>query len=427
MSLQGVEADAGRRSRRSPRRRAGRRGSARSSGLSVSATVPSGTRSRNGPRQARAGRRRRPGTAGTCRATGRRAPPRPRTAARSRSGSPSCGTRSAVRQARPPRALRSMSPSTRGSTRSASLIARPHVGSAGHARLLRRTPLMRPTVTTPCASRTASTASRSSVADARQQEVLLRRELHVGAELRRPPRGCRCAAARRRRRRCARCRSAGRGTRRPGPARGQPRWSSTSNAGIGRGGSIGNGTRACSSCRNFSRPHSCEHVLEARVLPVRAVAEVAVHRDDGLDHVHGVLRRHEADDVGEAGERRLLVVGHAHAAAGDDVEAGQRAGLVEQRDEAGVVREDVHAVVAGKGDRGLELPGQVRRAVERVLLVGDDGLAVHPDLVVGLRLRQGRRAQLVGDALHRHVAAGRRSAPGSTSRCAPRRRRRRTS
>ena len=79
------------------------------------------------------------------------------------------------------------------------------------------------------------------------------------------------------------------------------------------------------------------------------------------------------------------MVGHAQPAAHQDVEAGDRA-AVRDRDETHVLRPDVHAVVGCEGDTGLELPGEVDVAVERLLLLGGDlFLAVEPDLVIRLR------------------------------------------
>ncbi len=96
-------------------------------------------------------------------------------------------------------------------------------------------------------------------------------------------------------------------------------------------------------------------------------------------------------------------MGHAHAAADRDVPALQRAGLVERRDEAEVLGEDVDVVVRRHRDHGLELPRQVRAAVDRLdhlLLAADDLLAVEPDLAIGLRLRQ----EMIGDVFRQRVS-----------------------
>ena len=98
------------------------------------------------------------------------------------------------------------------------------------------------------------------------------------------------------------------------------------------------------------------------------------------------LGRAEAHDVGGARIGVRLAVGHAHAAADGDVPAGDLAVLVEDGDEAEIVREDVDVVRRRHRDHDLELARQVGLAVDRLdllLLAAGDLLAVEPDLAIG--------------------------------------------
>ena len=112
-----------------------------------------------------------------------------------------------------------------------------------------------------------------------------------------------------------------------------------------------------------------DQILEAGAVTIPAVAEVALRRDHGLDHVDHVLGRHPAERLGEQRVGVLLAgVAHAEAAADVDVEPGHRTGqsVVERRHDADVVGEHVDVVVARPGDGDLELPRQVDVAVDRL-------------------------------------------------------------
>src|SRR5690606_22118951 len=105
-------------------------------------------------------------------------------------------------------------------------------------------------------------------------------------------------------------------------------------------------------------------VLEARVLAVRAIAEIALHADDVLGDGERLRDGAEADDVADARVRRGLAVGRAHAAADDHVETGELPALLDG-DEAEIVREDVDVVRRRYGERDLELARHVGIAVDR--------------------------------------------------------------
>ena len=143
-------------------------------------------------------------------------------------------------------------------------------------------------------------------------------------------------------------------------------------------------------------PAVLDRVFEPRVLAVRAVAPVALHGDHRLGDLHRIFGAAEAHDVGGARIGVGLAVGHAHAAADGHVPAGDVAGLVRDRDEAEVVREDVDVVRRRHRDHDLEFARQVGLAVDRLhhlLLAARDALAVEPDLAIGRRVRQ----QMIGD------------------------------
>mmetsp|Transcript_116638 Transcript_116638/g.362407 ORF Transcript_116638/g.362407 Transcript_116638/m.362407 type:complete len:906 (+) Transcript_116638:140-2857(+) len=158
-------------------------------------------------------------------------------------------------------------------------------------------------------------------------------------------------------------------------------------------------------------------VLYARVLPVRAVAVITGHRQDGLADVFGVPRQAEADDVGQPRVRLLVVVREAEAAAHSDVEALEDAAL-NDGDETNAVRKDVHVIGGRDGHGHLELPRQVGLAVEGFLLhrrATEDLallrhlLAVHQeDLVVSASARQAVVVDCIGvahDLVHERAAA----------------------
>mmetsp|Transcript_61252 Transcript_61252/g.189801 ORF Transcript_61252/g.189801 Transcript_61252/m.189801 type:complete len:510 (-) Transcript_61252:992-2521(-) len=158
-------------------------------------------------------------------------------------------------------------------------------------------------------------------------------------------------------------------------------------------------------------------VLDARVLAVRAVAEVALHREDSLADVLGVRRLAEADDLREAGEGLLVVVREPEAAAHGDVETLELAAL-NDGDEPAAVCKDVDVVGGRYGHGDLELARQVGLAVQWLLLDGRASedlallshlLAVHQeDLVVGPRAGQAMVMDGVGvahDLLHERAAA----------------------
>ena len=140
-----------------------------------------------------------------------------------------------------------------------------------------------------------------------------------------------------------------------------------------------------------------DRVLEPRVLAVGAVAPVALHGDDRFGDRHRIFGRAEAHDIGGARISVRLAMGHAHAAADRDVPAGDVAVVVEDGDEAEIVREHVDVVRRRHRHHDLEFARQIGLAVDRLdhlVLAAGDAFAVEPDLAIGRRARQsnGRRS-----------------------------------
>jgi hypothetical protein len=111
---------------------------------------------------------------------------------------------------------------------------------------------------------------------------------------------------------------------------------------------------------------------------------VALRGEDRFHRLEEVVLVHEAEVVGGARERLLLAVGAPHPAADDDVEPLERLAVgLHDDDAADVVDVQVDRVVAGDGERDLELLRQVGAAVERLdRVAGDDAVAI----VVGAHL-----------------------------------------
>ena len=155
------------------------------------------------------------------------------------------------------------------------------------------------------------------------------------------------------------------------------------------------------------------------MLAVRAVAPVALHGDDGFGDRHRVGGRAEAHHVGGARISVRLAMGHAHAAADRDVPAGDRAGIVEDGDEAEIVREYVDVVRRRHRHHDLEFPRQIGLAVDRLdhlLLAAGNALAVQPDLAIGRRARQ----QMIRDRTRERRSPRRARATGADSGCTSR-------
>mmetsp|Transcript_33214 Transcript_33214/g.77644 ORF Transcript_33214/g.77644 Transcript_33214/m.77644 type:complete len:277 (+) Transcript_33214:967-1797(+) len=119
-------------------------------------------------------------------------------------------------------------------------------------------------------------------------------------------------------------------------------------------------------------------VLETRRRSHLAIAMIALSRDDGLHRLKEIVFLDKTEVVGRAREGRLLPVRTAHAAAHDDVEAGECLAVgLHDDDTPDVVDVQVDAVVAGHGEGDLELLWQVRAPVDGLdRVAGDDAIAV---------------------------------------------------
>src|ERR1700690_1738642 len=104
-----------------------------------------------------------------------------------------------------------------------------------------------------------------------------------------------------------------------------------------------------------------QHVFQARELAIGAVPVVAMDRDDGLDSGVEALRLDGCERLRDARMRGLHTGAHAESAAHQDRET------IAAGNDADVVRIDIDAVVPRRRDADLELPWQVRVAIERLV------------------------------------------------------------
>ena len=149
-------------------------------------------------------------------------------------------------------------------------------------------------------------------------------------------------------------------------------------------------------------------VLQPCALAHRAVAPVALGGDHGFGDRDHLVRRDEADHVGDARIGFGIAVGRAHAAADADVVAEQGAVVAAavvtyDRDEAQILREDIDIVTRRHRERDLELARQVGRTVDRLFFfaAAGDFFLVQPDFVVGAAVGKQMLRQRFGLRLHR--------------------------
>ena len=134
-------------------------------------------------------------------------------------------------------------------------------------------------------------------------------------------------------------------------------------------------------------------VLQARMLAVGAVAEVALCCQHGLaDGIHFV-RGYESQDICETGESLRVAMTHSQSPADGHIVA-EEFPVLGNRDEAEILGEDVDIVGGRNGEAGLEFAREIRFTIHRFALgfpSGDEFL-VEVDLVVGPGLGQGEFA-----------------------------------
>ena len=161
-----------------------------------------------------------------------------------------------------------------------------------------------------------------------------------------------------------------------------------------------------------------DDVFEPGALAVGPVAEVAEDFEHGLADFKDVGPVDVAERHREERERLLRARRGAQSAAHEDVVPDDRP-VLDDGQKPQVVRMHVGAIVVGEREGGLELPGEVRLAVERLDRVvarrrhergpglGQQGvldlLAVAPDLPVAGRPRGGVRGPRIGVGLDRVV------------------------
>ena len=93
------------------------------------------------------------------------------------------------------------------------------------------------------------------------------------------------------------------------------------------------------------------------MLAIGTIAEVALDHHHGLGNLQHLVGREEADEVREARIGLRLAMRGAEAATDGEVEAEQcPAFIIQDGDEAEILRVDVHVVVRRHHHGGLELP-----------------------------------------------------------------------
>ena len=106
-------------------------------------------------------------------------------------------------------------------------------------------------------------------------------------------------------------------------------------------------------------------IFQTRVLAISAVTEVAMNRQHRFRYVHNLVRREKTDDIREAWIRLRVTMTAPHAAANTEVVTDELV-VLDNRDKAEAVREQVHVVHRRNGEPDLELTRQIRFAVERI-------------------------------------------------------------
>ncbi len=139
------------------------------------------------------------------------------------------------------------------------------------------------------------------------------------------------------------------------------------------------------------------------MVAVDAVAIVALDGHGVLGDGEHLVGCHEADDIAEARISLRGVVAAAHTATDGDIEAGELP-VLDDGDEAEILRVDVDVVGRRHREADLELARQVGRTIER-LVVGSSRLLVVPDLGIGGGARAQVRTDLACDPGDRVVDA----------------------
>ena len=141
-----------------------------------------------------------------------------------------------------------------------------------------------------------------------------------------------------------------------------------------------------------------DHILQARMLAIRAVAEITVHRQHRLGYFNEIFRLEESHHIRHARIGLLIVMAHAHAPASGEVVTDQLAVLLDC-DKAHAVGKHIRVVQRRDYKRHLEFPRQIRFAIQRILMIivlQLERLALHPDLMISLGRRQKRVTHTLG-------------------------------
>ena len=107
-----------------------------------------------------------------------------------------------------------------------------------------------------------------------------------------------------------------------------------------------------------------DQVLDAGTLTIRAVAVIAEQAHDGFRRHDDGAGRHVANRPGKVWKRVVVAVGHAHAAADQDVVADNLA-LLDDCQQAEILRVNIDAVIFRQSQARFEFPRQVHLAIKR--------------------------------------------------------------
>ena len=102
---------------------------------------------------------------------------------------------------------------------------------------------------------------------------------------------------------------------------------------------------------------SANHVLQTVAIEnvLCAVTVVSLDQHDLLRHVFTLLHCAETEDISSSGICLLVCMGYTHSTSSSDVESSESAILIQDRNEADIVGEDVDIVRRGDGDGNFEL------------------------------------------------------------------------
>src|SRR5438876_3503420 len=108
-----------------------------------------------------------------------------------------------------------------------------------------------------------------------------------------------------------------------------------------------------------------QNVLQARMLSVGAITEVAMDSHNRFGDRFQRLRREETDNVCQTWVGLRVAMGHSHAAAGQQIVADQFLPF-RDNDEAKIIGENIDIIQRGNGKSRLKLAWQINFSIKRI-------------------------------------------------------------